>query len=122
MGFKTQYWLGEINFGMQNPYWVTNRDKFINHKNRFLLSGGLNYDIAKGIKLGARAKMDYTSSINEKRYSASTDAIFAQQYGAYFKADASTRQLYGDVMLNIDKYFGDFSYRYSWCKYSGCKL
>lgn len=109
-GFKTQYWpWGNMGLGMQNPYWVTNRDKFINHKNRFLLSGGLNYDIAKGIKLGARAKMDYTSSINEKRYSASTDAIFAQQYGAYFKADASTRQLYGDVMLNIDKYFGDFS-------------
>ena len=109
-GFKTQYWpWGNMGLGMQNPYWVTNRDKFINHKNRFLLSGGLNYDIAKGIKLGARAKMDYTSSINEKRYSASTDAIFAQQYGAYFKADASTRQLYGDVMLSIDKYFGDFS-------------
>lgn len=109
-GFKTQYWpWGNMGIGMQNPYWITNRDNFINHKNRFLVSGGLNYQIAKGITLGARAKMDYTSAINEKKYSASTDAIFAQKNGAYFKADASTRQLYGDVMLNIDKYFGDFS-------------
>ena len=30
-------------------------------------------------------------------------------FGGYYKGDASTRQLYGDVMLNIDKYFGDFS-------------
>lgn len=109
-GFKTQYWpWTNMGIAMQNPYWIINRDNFINHKNRFLVSGGLNYKIAKGITLGARAKMDYTSAINEKEYSASTDPIFAQKYGAYFKADASTRQLYGDVMLNIDKYFGDFS-------------
>lgn len=109
-GFKTQYWpWGNMGIAMQNPYWIVNRDNFINHKNRFLLSGGLNYTIAKGITLGARAKMDYTSAINEKKYSATTDAIFAQKYGAYYKADSNTRQLYGDVMLNIDKYFGDFS-------------
>jgi TonB-linked SusC/RagA family outer membrane protein len=109
-GFKTQYWpWGNAGLGMQNPYWITNRDKFINHKNRFLVSGGLNYDIAKGITFGARAKMDYTSALYEKKYSASTDAIFAERYGAYYKGDASTRQIYGDVMLNIDKYFGDFS-------------
>ena len=109
-GFKTQYWpWGNMGLAMQNPYWITNRDNFINTKNRFLVSGGLSWDIAKGITLGGRAKVDYTSAINEKKYSASTDAIFAQQYGAYYKADASTRQLYGDVMLNIDRYFGDFS-------------
>lgn len=109
-GFKTQYWpWGNMGLAMQNPYWITNRDNFINTKNRSLVSGGLNWDIAKGITLGGRAKVDYTAAINEKKYSASTDAIFAQRYGAYYKADASTRQLYGDLMLNIDKYFGDFS-------------
>ena len=36
-GFKTQYWpWGNMGLGMQNPYWITNRDNFINHKNRFL--------------------------------------------------------------------------------------
>jgi len=109
-GFKTQYWpWGNMGLGMQNPYWITNRDNFINRKNRFLISAGLNYEIAKGITLGGRAKIDYTSAINEKKYSASTDAIFAGTYGAYYKDDYSTRQLYGDMMLNIDKYFGDFS-------------
>lgn len=109
-GFKTQYWpWGNMGLGMQNPYWITNRDNFINRKNRFLVSGGLTYEIAKGITLGARAKMDYTSATNEKKYSATTDAIFAEKYGAYYKADYQNRQLYGDVMLNIDKYFGDFS-------------
>jgi len=109
-GFKTQYWpWGNMGIGMQNPYWIINRDNFINHKNRFLISAGLSYNIAKGITLGARAKMDYTSAIYEKKYSASTDAIFAQKYGAYYKDDESTRQIYGDMMLSIDKYFGDIS-------------
>lgn len=69
----------------------------------------MNFEITKGITLGARAKMDYTSALFEKKYSASTDNIFCQDFGGYYKGDASTRQLYGDVMLNIDKYFGDFS-------------
>lgn len=108
--FKTQYWpYGNLAIGMQNPYWTTQRDLFVNHKNRFLMSAGLSYNIAKGITLGARAKMDYTSAISEKKYSASTDAVFAGEMGAYYKSDYSTRQTYGDVMLNIDKYFGDYS-------------
>ncbi|NCC10811.1 MAG: SusC/RagA family TonB-linked outer membrane protein [Bacteroidia bacterium] len=109
-GFKTQYWpWGNNGIGMQNPYWTTQRDKFINHKNRFLISGGVNYQLSKGITIGARAKMDYTSGLYEKKYSASTDGVFAGKYGAYYKIDDTTRQIYGDVMLNVDKYFGDFS-------------
>ncbi|MGM9811483.1 MAG: SusC/RagA family TonB-linked outer membrane protein [Muribaculaceae bacterium] len=109
-GFKVQYWpWGNMGIGMQNPYWIINRDKFINHKNRFLISGGLTYEIAKGIKIAGRAKMDYTSAMYEKKYSATTDAIFADTYGAYFKGDENTRQIYADAMLSIDKYFGDFS-------------
>lgn len=109
-GFKTQYWpWGNAGIGMQNPYWITNRDNFINHKNRFLVSGGLSYQIMKGLTIVGRAKLDYTSSVFEKKYSASTDAIFAGRMGAYYKDDSSTRQIYGDVMLNFDRYFGDFS-------------
>lgn len=109
-GFKVQYWpWGNMGIAMQNPYWIINRDKFINHKNRFLISGGLSYDIAKGIKIAGRAKMDYTSAMYEQKYNASTDAIFCDTYGGYYKADENTRQIYADAMLSIDKYFGDFS-------------
>ncbi|WP_255404820.1 SusC/RagA family TonB-linked outer membrane protein [Prevotella sp. kh1p2] len=108
--FKTQYWpWGNQGIGMQNPYWITNRDNLTNHKNRFMVSGGLTYDIVKGLSLAARAKMDYTSARYEKMYSATTDGIFADKYGYYGKDDDTTHQLYGDVMLNFDKYFGDFS-------------
>lgn len=108
--FKTQYWpFGNQGIGMQNPWWITERDKFLNRKNRFILSGGLKYDIAKWINVSGRAKMDYTSYGAEKIYSASTDAIFAEKYGLYGRGNNQVRQLYGDFMVNIDKYFGDFS-------------
>ena len=34
---------------------------------------------------------------------------FAGEYGAYYRTNDNTRQIYGDAILNIDKYFGDFS-------------
>ena len=108
--FKTQFWpWGTEQIGMQNPYWIINRDNLSNHKNRFIASGGLTWDIAKGISIATRAKIDYTSGLYEKKYSASTDGVFAGKYGYYQKNDETTRQIYGDVMVNIDKYFGDFS-------------
>lgn len=109
-GFKTMYWpYGNQGLAMQNPYWIVNRDDFINHKDRFILSAGLTYKFAKGFSLAARAMMDKTNTTAEKKYSAGGDTFFAGQYGAYYIGQEDTRQLYADAILNMDKYFGDFS-------------
>ena len=108
--FKTMFWpFGNQGLSMMNPYWETHRTNAINHKNRFILSGGLTFDIAKGIRLSGRAKVDKTNGLYEKKYAASTDALFAGENGAYYRTDDNTRQIYADAILNIDKYFGDFS-------------
>ena len=106
--FKTQYWpWGNQGLGMQNPYWITQRDNFTNHKTRYFMTAGLYWDnVVKGLNISARAKLDQTNALFETKYSASTDAIFAETYGAYFKTDASTRQLYGDVMATYNNDFG----------------
>lgn len=108
--FKTMYWpFGNQGLAMQNPYWVINRDDFINSKDRYILSGGLSWNFAKGFSLAGRAKMDKTNATYEKKYSAGGDTMFAGKYGAYYIGQEDTRQLYGDAILNMDKYFGDFS-------------
>lgn len=110
LNFKTQYWpWGNMGIAAQNPYWIINRDMFVNKKNRFMMSGGVNYEIMKGLTVAARAKLDYTTSKFEQKYWASTDAIFAGEGGAYGLANSDARQFYGDVILSYDKYFGDFS-------------
>lgn len=108
-GFKVQYWpWGNQGLGMQNPYWVTNRDKFVNHKNRYMITAGLYWDNVLGVKgldLSGRAKVDGADAIYEKKYSATTDAIFANEFGGYYKNDANTRQIYADVMAKYDRNF-----------------
>lgn len=108
--FKTQYWpFGNQGLSMMNPYWEINRDNAYNHKDRFIFSGGLTWTIAKGYTLSGRAKLDKTNGLYEKKYAASTDPLFAGEYGAYFRTDDNTRQIYGDLIFNVDKYFGKFS-------------
>lgn len=108
--FKTMYWpYGNQGLAMQNPYWIVNRDEFVNHKDRFILSAGLTYKLAEGFSLSGRAKMDKTNASYEKKYSAGGDTFFAGRYGAYYIGQEDTRQLYGDAILNMDKYFGSFS-------------
>ncbi len=108
--FKTQFWpFGNQGLSMMNPYWEINRDNAINHKDRYVLSAGLTYNIAQGVSLAGRAKLDRTSGLYEKKYAASTDALFAGEYGAYYRTNDDTRQIYGDMILNLDKYFGDWS-------------
>jgi TonB-linked SusC/RagA family outer membrane protein len=108
--FKVQYWpYGDLGMQMQNPYWIINRDMFVNHKNRYMMTGALKYNITKWMNITGRAKVDYSTGVFEKKYNASTSGLFAGDYGAYYKDEDNTTQLYGDIILNINKYINDFS-------------
>lgn len=109
--FKTQYWpYGDQGMMMQNPYWITERDKFNNNKDRFLTGLGLKFDITDWMNISTRLKYDGTKETRTKKYNASTAALFAgSDMGAYYKDEVSTTQIYADAMLNVDKYIGDFS-------------
>ena len=104
---KVQYWPYESDLTMQNPYWITERDKFINHKDRFMTSAQLKYDIAKWINISGRVKFDKSVETHEKKFAASTLDLFASKYGYYSKNDITTRQIYAEALLNINKYFCD---------------
>ncbi len=110
-GFKTQYWTwGNQGLDMQNPYWTTNRDRLINHKSRYMITTGLYWDnVIKGLNLSARAKVDNTDARYESKYWASTNTIFCGEKGGYSNANATTRQIYADVLANYDRTFGPVS-------------
>jgi TonB-linked SusC/RagA family outer membrane protein len=108
--FQTQFWpFGDMGFQMQNPYWITERDAFVNNKDRFLLSAGLKYDINNWMNIAGRVRMDRNTALLEKKYSASTSGLFAGEAGAYFRANQDTRQVYADLLLNINKTINDFA-------------
>lgn len=109
--FKTQYWpYGDQGMMMQNPWWITERDLFNNHKDRYIMGGGLTYKITDWMNISGRVRYDGTKEVRTKKYYASTLNLFAgSDNGAYYKDDMATTQIYADAMLNIDKYIGDFS-------------
>lgn len=106
--FPTQYWpFADDQFRMQNPYWITNREKFINKKHRFYAGLNLEYKLFDWLKLMGRAKMEYTNGLSETNLYASTNKLFAGASGRYSRGITLTEQYYVDVMANIDKTFNE---------------
>ncbi len=108
-GFKTQYWPYENELTMQNPYWITDRQKFVNNKTRVMGSAQLKYEIAPWINISGRAKIDKNFETHEKKFSASTLELLARdsKYGSYGKRDVENTQIFAEALLNINKYFLD---------------
>ena len=108
-GFKTQYWPYENDRTMQNPYWITDRQKFVNNKTRVMGSAQLKYEIAPWINISGRAKIDKNIETHEKKFSASTLELLARssKYGSYAKQDVENTQIFAEAILNVNKYFLD---------------
>ena len=101
----TQYWPYSTNLALQNPYWITEHIKMPNHKNRYMATASLKYDLANWVNVTARAKMDRNNERRERMYDAGTNTLFASKYGYYSKSNIETQQVYGALLLNINKYF-----------------
>lgn len=108
-GFKTQYWeYGVQDLSMQNPFWIMNRERFENVKDRYIFSGTLRYRIIDGLNVTGRLRMDNAGDTYERKLSASTDLLFASDKGNYMHQKTDYKNVYGDIIANFDRKFGDF--------------
>lgn len=104
--FPTQYWsYGDQGLSMQNPYWITQHDKFVNHKERHIATMSLKWNITNWMNISGRVKYDKSYDRYEKKFDASTNTLFASKYGHYMLRHLENRQLYADALLSINKYF-----------------
>ncbi len=103
----TQYWPYSDGLSLQNPYWITEHITMPNHKNRYMATASLKYDFAKWINLTGRVKMDRNNETHERMYDAGTNTLFASKYGYYSKSNVEGQQIYGELLLNINKYFAN---------------
>lgn len=105
----TQYWnYGEMGMSMQNPYWIINRNMFNNHRDRYMANAGVKYKIFDWMDLSGRVRIDNSVSRNTKKLYASTDSKYANSKGYYGDRKNEDKQVYADLLLNINKRFGDF--------------
>ena len=109
-GFNTQYWeYGVQDLSMENPYWIINRERFENNKQRYLLSGTLKYDITKDLNVVGRLRIDNSDDVYERKLSASTDMLFASSKGNYMNQSTKFSTVYGDLIASYTKQLRDFS-------------
>lgn len=109
---NTQNWTwGDGGLGMQNPYWIANRNLRGSKKHRYMMTASLKYDILDWLNISGRVRVDNaTTDYRDKRY-ASTATLFTSgsPYGFYRTEKSDDRQVYADLLGNINKSIGDFT-------------
>ena len=103
--FPVQYWPYNYDISMENPYWETERERFINHKERHQATVSLNWRITPWLDITGRVKYDKSSDKYEEKFFASTNTLYASQYGHYGLRNVSNRQLYAEAFAKFNKYF-----------------
>ncbi len=104
--FAVQYWpYGRQAMSMQNPYWITERNNFVNHKVRNTVSAVARWDITDWLALTGRARYDNNDVKHESKLAAGTDLQFASKYGHYGYEHRQYRQYFAEAFATINKYW-----------------
>ncbi|WP_419522411.1 SusC/RagA family TonB-linked outer membrane protein [Alistipes finegoldii] len=106
----TQYWpVGDAGLAMQNPYWINYRNLRENRKDRYMLNASLSYDILDWLNVSGRIRIDNSNTTYTEKFYASTITQLTEgsKNGLYGITKTEDRQVYGDVLVNINKSFGE---------------
>jgi len=106
-GYMKQFWPLEFINGVENPYWEINRELFENTADRYTFSGTLKWNIADWIYVTGRARLDNMAMNYTRKIYASSNTLFASEFGNYQDNKINHNNFYGDLLLTIDKKFLD---------------
>ncbi len=100
-------WMSQGGLAWDNPYWTAYRQIRENSKSRYMLNAGLTWDILDWLKLSGRIRVDNTENKYTSKLSSSTNTTITEgsRNGYYEIEKTENRQLYGDVILSVDKKF-----------------
>ena len=107
-----QFWSADMEGGdlrMQNPYWIAYRNLRNTDKKRYMLSLSASYDILPWLNVTGRVRIDNMNSLYTQKLYASSNTTITDggRNGHYTEARTYDSQTYADVMVNINKTFGD---------------
>ena len=107
-----QFWSSDMEGGdlrMQNPYWIAYRNLRNTDKKRYMLSLSASYDILPWLNVTGRVRIDNMNSLYTQKLYASSNTTITDggRNGHYTEARTYDSQTYADVMVNINKTFGD---------------
>ncbi|MDD4609583.1 MAG: SusC/RagA family TonB-linked outer membrane protein [Bacteroidaceae bacterium] len=92
-----------------NPYWVLHKNEHKETRNRIIASGSAKYDVNKYLNVQGRLSYDKSTDTYDRRLFATTSHTLISPNGEYNYETANNRQFYGDLMMNFNKSYGDYS-------------
>ncbi len=105
-----QYWpSGAATYVMQNPYWINHRNLRENKRDRYMANLGLTCFINDWMNVSARIRKDQSGNDYTEKLYASTNTLMTEgsPNGFYGITRTVDKQMYGDLLLNIDKELTD---------------
>ncbi len=93
----------------QNPYWILNRNANDDARNRLIASATLKYNFLPWLNLQGRLSIDRIQDLYTQNIYATSVEALAPANGRYIREDVEQRQIYGDLLLNMNQQFGDIS-------------
>ena len=105
----TQNWVKSDDYAMQNPYWINYRNLRENDRKRYMMSAALSYKILDWLSVSGRIRIDNAVNNYTEKYYASSNTTITEgsNNGLYGKTVTQDQQSYGDLLVNINKSFGD---------------
>lgn len=106
----TQRWApGDAGMTMQNPYWINYRNLRENKKDRYMLGASLSYQILDWLNVSGRIRLDNSNNDYTEKFFATTNTQLTElsDRGLYGIQKTQDKQLYGDFLVSINKYFGE---------------
>jgi TonB-linked SusC/RagA family outer membrane protein len=102
-GFKTQNWhYGDLTLDAQNPYWIVNRNMFNSDRDRYMIGASLKYAVTDWLNLTGRARYDRMAMHYTRKIYASSNTLFASDYGNYLDAKNDNKYFYGDALASVN--------------------
>ncbi|NDV79305.1 TonB-dependent receptor [Dysgonomonas sp. 511] len=106
----TQRWApGDASMTMQNPYWINYRNLRENKKDRYMLGASLSYQVLDWLSIAGRIRMDNSDNDFTEKFFATTNTQLTElsNRGLFGIVKSKDKQLYGDFLVSVNKYFGD---------------
>ncbi len=104
--FNVQNWVADRDI-QQNPHWILNRNLNQNTRNRAIAALSAKYMLTDWLSIQARGNVDNAVDSYDQRVFATTQATLADNNGRYILRNTDDKQVYGDLILGVNRRFSD---------------
>ncbi|MFC4870517.1 SusC/RagA family TonB-linked outer membrane protein [Negadavirga shengliensis] len=100
-GLLRQNYFNPGSNGGANPYWAINRNLRVNTLDRIVAFTSLNYELAEGLTVLARAALDRSFGTNEEKLY--NDSYIIAQNGRYTFGNSESMEINTDFLISYEK-------------------